>query len=435
MAMRLRGIAKSEVWLFDAGEGAMAQLQRSNMRVGLVRNIFITHLHGDHLYGLPGLVMSVLGRRDMYDSKKPEAVTLNVYGPQGIRPFLRMALGVAGFRIPNKGSLQINELIWPTDYGPTKLNYRHKCSSAFLKCPVRRLSFEEVGRDIEPVRGPDGRFTYHISEETAVEGVSVFDRRFNSERGPASVVAAPILHTIPTFAYGVTENVILRRFDKSKLIELNIPTDGRDEVRQLFQKWLGGERAMWRGREIEVADVMQDGRLPRRICVVGDTYNADGAAHIAKDVDVLVHEATNMAAQTHMARSRGHSSSLGATNFAKRVGAKRLILNHASVSYSEWKMRSLELEARGMFGAEKAFVARDLSVFNVPTNEEDGEGFIFRRFVGFADSLEFKWKGDSPFSEEFGVERDEENEEEEIKEEYGEDEIDEDEIVEGKEIL
>lgn len=397
LALRLRGTASSEVWLFDAGEGAIAQLQRSNMRVGLVRNIFVTHLHGDHLYGLPGLVMSILGRRDVPNM---EDVTLDVYGPQGVRAFLRTSLGVAGFRIPRKGALRINELIWPSDYGGNHVKVRHQQARPYWRCAVKRLPFESPSRDISASL-KDGKYTYILfgqeeSEESEdgkkwnEENLPVDGRRWIGS-GPASVVAAPVLHTVPTYAFGVTENVVTRRFNKTKLQDLGIPTDGRKEVRQLFQKWLAGETATWKGKNIEVDHILQDGRAPRTMCVIGDTFDASGASHIAKKVDVLVHEATNVAAQTNLARSRGHSSTVGATAFARKVRAKRLILNHISVSYSDRKILGMEAEARSMFGVDKAFVARDLSLFSVPTEEEDNADFGFRRFVGFTDCNRVGW--------------------------------------------
>lgn len=413
LAVRIRGPSSSEVWLFDAGEGAMSQLQRSNMRVGLVRNIFITHLHGDHLYGLPGMVMSILGRRDILNSlgEKP----LNVYGPQGTRSFLRMALGVASFRTPTKKALKINELIWPKEFGPQSLRNRHRSASTYWNHSLKRLPFELPGRDINAVKDSEGRFTYQVTQEDADPGNTLQSRRRVSHDGVASVVAAPVLHTVPTLAYSVTENKPSERFDKAKLLELGIPTDGREEVRILFDKWIAGENGVWGGKEIPREDVVLEGRQPRRMCIVGDTYDADGATHIARDVDVLIHEATLMAAATHTARSRGHSSTIGASKFAKKVGAKRLILNHASVSYSERKMRAMEMEARAMLGANNAYVARDLSSFSVPSKVEDHEGFNFRRFVGYAETTEFKDPGRNPFSSDFDV--DEEDSAEGISEE------------------
>lgn len=66
--------------LFDCGEGSQRQLMISPWSFMKVDNIFITHIHGDHILGLPGLLqtMSISGRN------KP----LNVYGPKGFRDAL-----------------------------------------------------------------------------------------------------------------------------------------------------------------------------------------------------------------------------------------------------------------------------------------------------------------------------------------------------------
>lgn len=404
MALRLHG---QQVFVFDAGEGTVAQLQRSQMRVGLVRNIFITHLHGDHLYGLPGLVLACLACRKARGFGGDEG-PLVVYGPQGVRAYLRLALGVAGFRAKDEGALRVDELVWPTAFGSREQGYRSRASRVYTRAKVRRLSFELPGRDILPreAAGRPGEYTYHVLggkpkrgllDATDAEMQSF--RRGESPNGPAVVTAAPVLHTIPTFAFSVTENMLSQRFDKDKLKELKIPStspmNGRAEVRNLFRTWLSGQPGEWDGQSIHPAEVLQTNRQPRSVCVVGDTYDASGAAHIARGVDVLVHEATNLANQSHISRMRGHSSTRGATGFAKRIGAKRLVLNHTSVAYSENKIRLMEREARVMLGSDNAFVARDLSVFSVPTEDEDVQKYMFRRFVGYADSLEFKGGGDT----------------------------------------
>ena len=73
-----------EVWLFDCGEATQHQIMHTPIRPRRVRNIFITHMHGDHIYGLPGF----LGSRSFLGGEEP----LTIYGPSGIKQFVQMAL-------------------------------------------------------------------------------------------------------------------------------------------------------------------------------------------------------------------------------------------------------------------------------------------------------------------------------------------------------
>ena len=77
-----------EIWLFDCGEGTQQQILRSPYNLRKITNIFITHLHGDHVFGLPGLVSS----RSFTAQDQP----LSIYGPAGLREFLLTALRLSG---------------------------------------------------------------------------------------------------------------------------------------------------------------------------------------------------------------------------------------------------------------------------------------------------------------------------------------------------
>ncbi|MBJ4025802.1 MBL fold metallo-hydrolase, partial [Salmonella enterica subsp. enterica serovar Derby] len=82
---------RRSVWLFDCGEATQHQILHTSIKPRKIEKIFITHLHGDHVYGLPGLVSS----RSFQGGEGP----LTVYGPQGIKTFLETALDVSGTHV------------------------------------------------------------------------------------------------------------------------------------------------------------------------------------------------------------------------------------------------------------------------------------------------------------------------------------------------
>ncbi|WP_047999955.1 ribonuclease Z [Lactiplantibacillus herbarum] len=82
---------RNEVWLFDVGEGTQHQILRTTLKPRKITKIFITHLHGDHIFGLPGLLSS----RSFQGGDEP----LTIYGPTGIRDFVQTSLRVSGTRL------------------------------------------------------------------------------------------------------------------------------------------------------------------------------------------------------------------------------------------------------------------------------------------------------------------------------------------------
>jgi ribonuclease Z len=72
--------AFGEVMLFDCGEGTQRQLTDAHISPMKINKIFITHFHGDHILGLPGLIQS-MGFRGRENP-------LDVYGPKGLKALL-----------------------------------------------------------------------------------------------------------------------------------------------------------------------------------------------------------------------------------------------------------------------------------------------------------------------------------------------------------
>ncbi|WRH67699.1 MAG: ribonuclease Z [Planktothrix sp. GU0601_MAG3] len=79
IAMRLP--QRAEIWLFDCGEGTQHQFLRSDLKISQISRIFVTHLHGDHIFGLMGLLASC----GLAGNPK----RIDIYGPSGLSEYLQ----------------------------------------------------------------------------------------------------------------------------------------------------------------------------------------------------------------------------------------------------------------------------------------------------------------------------------------------------------
>ena len=75
---------KNRMFLIDCGEGTQVQLRKNKIKFSKINQIFISHLHGDHFFGLIGLIstFSLLGR----------TTDLHIYGPKGIKEIILLQL-------------------------------------------------------------------------------------------------------------------------------------------------------------------------------------------------------------------------------------------------------------------------------------------------------------------------------------------------------
>jgi ribonuclease Z len=75
---------RGQLFLIDCGEGTQVALRKSKVKFARVKHIFISHLHGDHFYGLIGLIstFTLLGRE----------ADLHIYGPKGIKEIITLQL-------------------------------------------------------------------------------------------------------------------------------------------------------------------------------------------------------------------------------------------------------------------------------------------------------------------------------------------------------
>lgn len=110
---------RNEMWMFDCGEATQHQILETTIKPRKITKIFITHLHGDHIFGLPGFLSS----RGYQGGDQP----LTVYGPRGIKTFIQTTFKVSQTHIQypldiveldsNGGTIQLDRG-WKVDYLP-----------------------------------------------------------------------------------------------------------------------------------------------------------------------------------------------------------------------------------------------------------------------------------------------------------------------------
>lgn len=75
------------LWLFDCGESTQMQMQKAKFSLARLEVIFLTHLHGDHLFGLPG----VLTTRSLMQNQSP----LTLIAPKGVKQFIETVIEIS----------------------------------------------------------------------------------------------------------------------------------------------------------------------------------------------------------------------------------------------------------------------------------------------------------------------------------------------------
>ncbi len=75
---------RNQLFLIDCAEGTQVQLRRNKIKFSRIDHIFISHLHGDHFFGLPGLLATfrLLGREK----------EIHIYGPEGLKEAITIML-------------------------------------------------------------------------------------------------------------------------------------------------------------------------------------------------------------------------------------------------------------------------------------------------------------------------------------------------------
>lgn len=275
---------EGDILMFDCGEGTQRQMIRAGIGLNRKMIVFITHMHGDHILGLPGMIqtMSLLGRN------KP----LKIYGPNGIRDFMEAIIKTVKF---------------------------------WLSFPI-------------------------MVNEVNLEGTI-----YENEDYKVQAVFAE--HSIQSLAYALIEKPRPGRFYPEKALALGIP---KGPLWSLLQK--GMEITLPDGRIIKPSNVLGPPRPGRKIVYSGDTRPSEKIVELARNADILIHEATLGDDLADRALEEGHSTPSEAAQVALKANVKLLILTHISARYSN--PRILLEQAKKIF--PNTHIPNDLEKIEVP---------------------------------------------------------------------
>ena len=269
-------------WLFDCGEATQHQILHTSLKPRKISKIFITHLHGDHIFGLPGLLSS----RAFLGGDDP----LEIYGPPGIREWLETTLRI------------------------TK----------------NHLSYKLRIHEIE-------------------EGIIFEDENF-------CVTAKGLQHVIPCHGFRIEQKPLSGKLLIEKAVEAGVPKGPL--LKQLKD---GQDVTLDDGRVVCSRDVTGEPQEGFTIAILGDTSYCEAAIELAKDVDILVHEATFDMETGNLAKEYGHSTIGDAARVAHEARAKTLIANHISARFMPSDVAKLKEQGEVIFPALQ--IAEDFARF------------------------------------------------------------------------
>jgi ribonuclease Z len=169
-------------------------------------------------------------------------------------------------------------------------------------------------------------------------------------------------HRVTAYGYRVEEKDRLGHFDAEKARSLGIPFG------PLYGELKRGKTiTLPDGRQISGKELVGPDRVGRKIAYCTDTIFCEGSIELAKDADVVIHEATFAHQDAQMAYERLHSTSTMAAQVALAANAKTLIMTHFSPRYApgnELNIKDLLQEAKAIFANTE--IAEDFLTYPVP---------------------------------------------------------------------
>jgi ribonuclease Z len=197
-----------------------------------------------------------------------------------------------------------------------------------------------------------GRLGYELAVRELRDGDAV-------ERDGYRLVPRSVRHRGPATAWALVEEGRPGLFDATLADELGVPHG--PERGALLR---GSAVTLADGRTIEPEQLVGPARSGRSVVLTGDTVPCNSVVDLAQRADLLVHEATFVAADAERARETQHSTAGGAALIALEAGVRLLALTHLGQRTAP---READAEARAVF--PDTVVPRDFDIIVIPLPE------------------------------------------------------------------
>ena len=308
-------------------------------------------MHGDHVFGLPGLLLNILTQTILSGQEK----TLEIYGPVGLFNFIAATLSLCAVEVRKLLTVEVYEMLGGSN------RWRHPGGNR--RYPEFRHA--SLIRKVVP-QNPDGTWTLCKAVEfTGPDEVLRTVKDLSLTIKAAEVVHVPKIHC---FGYVAEESQTLpQSIDSERARNLGLkPSPLYNKLKFGFSVMNDDGTRLIRPEDVLVGDPVR----PRKFALLGDCCSVPRPmAELCRNSDVLIHEATFSEHDTgKKVDFGGHSSAADAGRFANLVKAQVLALNHLSASVNGCgPARDLEEEAKKEIeSGNPVIAATDLLEISVP---------------------------------------------------------------------
>lgn len=262
----------AEYFLVDCGEATQHQIMKSSLKLSKLKGIYVSHLHGDHIFGLPGLLSTL---------NEIRTEPLPIYGPNGLFDFLRFTM-----KSINNYTVQI-----------------HEYSKFIEHQTICRVS--------------SGNYEYVIELATMTHNSVTFAYKITQVRVNSSIDIEQIKPHIDLFR----EELLSKGYNPPNKIISALKTTPNIKMSNGFSFKM---------------ENYQQKENDQTLIIALDHCNNEKMCYYFSKCDMLIHESTYACFKedmTQLALSHFHSTNRMAAKTANKLHVKQLVLTHFSNRY------------------------------------------------------------------------------------------------------